>query len=318
MDTQPANLMNAWRTWDRYHRKILRDHPQNFANKLVIRRFRRRISINWKEISKSHPNDHGTRKIRLYRRVKRLEHLTRAARRASRRKHAKTAQNRRENEIDNPEHHEDYLKAETQVLINLKSLIRFEGRVLGEPADVIRVKDEERERDLKRRIQANAQRLSQARLRHEGIVQNPNDIPPDREPSRSGYQQFGQPHRNVDHHPGGKMFHVRLETSHQTTAACWVLTDRHNAIVDRVVAKDAWTIDHFHRWTSPLHWFGDPMDPTNKQPHEALIHEKLVHESILGIRSWHMHAHKLMCRVSSRIDGPSIVPISRCTVADNT
>jgi hypothetical protein len=114
------------------------------------------------------------------------------------------------------------------------------------------------------------------------------------------------------------MYYVHLHTNSQTTAACWVLTDGHNNIADRVVAKDAWDIREFNsKWESPLYWFGDPTDPTAKQPHEALIQEKLVHESILGIRSWHLHANKLMCRVGPSIDCPSSISIGRCTGADN-
>lgn len=103
------------------------------------------------------------------------------------------------------------------------------------------------------------------------------------------------------------MYHFHLETSSQTSAGLWVLSDANNVIRDRVVVKDMWFIGDVYKWTSPLHWFGDPLDPAAKQPQEALIQERLVHETILGIRSWHIHAQKLMCRVSCSIGCPSTV-----------
>lgn len=99
------------------------------------------------------------------------------------------------------------------------------------------------------------------------------------------------------------MYHYHLMTSRPTSVGIWVVSDANNAIIDRVVVKDCWVIDQNFPgdWTDPKFWFGDPMDPLTKQPTEALIHAKLSHdESIVQMRSWHMHAHKLMYRVGPR------------------
>lgn len=322
MDTPPRNLMNAWRAWNAYHRKIIRDDPQDFDTKLKLRRFRKRISVDWKKIGKLYPIDHEARKMRFYQRIRRLKRVEQATQRASRRKHKYARRNMAESVNNDLEPHENFLKWLNQSLRHLRGIIRFERRVLGgqrdEPAEHILEYDLRKVRLLTQRISANSLRLAQARLQHEGIPGNPNATPPNRQPSRSWYQKLGQPHRNIDHLRGGRMFYVHLHTNSQTTAACWVLTDGHNNIADRVVAKDAWDISTFNsKWESPLYWFGDPTDPTAKQPHEALIQEKLVHESILGIRSWHMHANKLMCRVGPSFDCPSSISIGRCTGADN-
>lgn len=322
MDTPPRNLMNAWCAWNAYHRKIIRDDPQDFDTKLKLRRFRKRISVDWKKIGKLYPIDHEARKMRFYQRIRRLKRVEQATQRASRRKHKYARRNMAESVNNDLEPHENFLKWLNQSLRHLRGIIRFERRVLGgqrdEPAEHILEYDLRKVRLLTQRISANSLRLAQARLQHEGIPGNPNATPPNRQPSRSWYQKLGQPHRNIDHLRGGRMFYVHLHTNSQTTAACWVLTDGHNNIADRVVAKDAWDISTFNsKWESPLYWFGDPTDPTAKQPHEALIQEKLVHESILGIRSWHMHANKLMCRVGPSFDCPSSISIGRCTGADN-
>jgi hypothetical protein len=303
MIAQPRNLMDAWRAWDAYHRKIIREFAQDFTNKLALRRFRKRIGLNWKEIGKLHPDDHGDLKRRFLRHSEEFRRVHTAYRRASTRKHAHTAASRANHVNEHLGPHEDYLRALNRVLLELNSLIRFERRVIGEPADRIRNYDQRREVDYQYRFHENALRLALVRPRHEGIAP-PGGVSPNREPSRAGYQQLGQPDRNVDHHPGGYMFYVHLSTNEQTTAACWVLTDGNNVIVDRVVAKDVWDIQSSNKWNSPLYWFGEPMDPITKQPQEALIQEKLVHESILRIRSWHLHAHKLMCRVSPCTDCP--------------
>ena len=98
------------------------------------------------------------------------------------------------------------------------------------------------------------------------------------------------------------MYYHHLYTSHQTTAAVWVRTDEQNNIVERVVAKDCWFIEEIPYWADPKMWFGDPDDPTTKVPMEALIQEGLRHDSVLRLRGWHMHPHKLMCRVCSSVD----------------
>ena len=268
MDTPPRNLMNAWCAWNAYHRKIIRDDPQDFDTKLKLRRFRKRISVDWKKIGKLYPIDHEARKMRFYQRIRRLKRVEQATQRASRRKHKYARRNMAESVNNDLEPHENFLKWLNQSLRHLRGIIRFERRVLGgqrdEPAEHILEYDLRKVRLLTQRISANSLRLAQARLQHEGIPGNPNATPPNRQPSRSWYQKLGQPHRNIDHLRGGRMYYVHLHTNSQTTAACWVLTDGHNNIADRVVAKDAWDISTFNsKWESPLYWFGDPTDPTD-------------------------------------------------------
>ena len=113
------------------------------------------------------------------------------------------------------------------------------------------------------------------------------------------------------------MFYQHLDTSEKTTIGLWILTNENNIIVDRVVAKDCWWIEQVREWASPSTWWGNYQDPTTKLLPEALIQEGLVHDSILGIRSWHMHPHKLMCRVCSSVDSSPLIFLRQRTAADD-
>lgn len=301
MATRPPNLLDAWRTWNAHHRQILKEYPQDFAGKVAIRKARKRIGDDWKKLSKLYPNDHGVRKLRFYRHVARLDIARMASRRAATRMQAMGAQNVAHGLATGPE---DSLEAQIQVLRDLKSLIELEHMVMGQPADRIRHYDEGRVNPLQHGITALEDQVVQARIYYESDSDSVQNPPPRRKSNRTGYQQRTQD-RNVDPHYGGNMYHFHLCTSRQTSAGLWVVCGAHNTIVDRVVVKDCWHIQEFNRWTSSAWWIGDAMDPTTKEPSEALIHQKLHHESILRLRSWHMHAHKLMFRVGPSTDCPS-------------
>jgi hypothetical protein len=296
------NLRNCWSVWNAHHLKIKTNFPEDFIDGHEVRRFHKLIKAGWGDIGALHPINHVALKRQFYNAVRRVQDLTDDLPRAENRLNVQVAHNRANGDTDATGIHDDFLATQIDLLRAIKDLVRIE-RAIGTPADYIRQYDTHKENPLMLEITAFSQRLARVRRQYEGYVPIDSDqIPPMRQPSRSGYQQRRQPHRDIDHHPGGEMFYHHLDTSHQTTAACWILTNGNNVIVDRVVAKDCWYIEEIEQWTDPTMWFGDPMDPITKQLPEALIQEKLVHDSILRIRSWHIHAHKLMCRVCSSIN----------------
>jgi hypothetical protein len=300
MATPPPNLMDAWRTWNAYHRHILREFPQDFAGKVAIRTFRKKISDDWKELSKLHPNDHGVRKLQFHRRAKALDGARNTEREAVTSLQALDAPNVADRHATEAE---VLLAARIQVLRELESLIDLERMVMGQPADRIRHYDERRVNAFQLEIRAAERQVRVARILYESDTDSDDNPPPRRKESRTGYQQELQ-ERNVGSHSGGDMYHIHLSTSAQSSVGVWVLCGAHNTIVDRVVVKDCWFIQAYPRWTDTEWWIGDP---TTMQPSEALIHRKLHHESILRLRSWHMHAHKLMFRVGPCIDPPSTI-----------
>lgn len=313
MAAPQPNLMDAWRTWNAYHRQVPKDFDADFTNKIVKRRFWKKISTEWKKIGTRYPAVHTARKLDFRRCVMRLERSRAAVLRAVATREAQDVQNDILNLDNQPEPQENVLQAKIQELRALKNLVRIERSVIKEPADLIRHWDERRMRRLKDEIQTIGHGVLRVRNLFEGQVPKDADegtIPPRLQLSRTGYQGLPQG-RNVDPHPGGRMFHFHLRSSRATSAGLWILSDANNNVVDRVVVKDCWVPNHDfpQDWTDRKFWLGDRMDPTTKQPMEAVIHAKLSHdESILHMRSWHMHAHKLMYRV-----GPCISNISHLT-----
>lgn len=297
MATRPPTLLDAWHTWNFYHRQVLKDFPRDTVGKVAIRVFRKRISDDWKSIGVLHPNTHGVRKVRFHKAVERLRFVTEQYRRASERLSAEINRG----VLGEPETHEHLMNAQIVKLQVLQANVNAERLDLGPPADRIRGYDRRRAIALMREFQVTGQQAAIARDQHEQAIGN---IPP-RQDGR-GRREYGPRYqrrvqqRNVDPHPGGKMFYHHLFTSSQTTAGVWIRTDAHNQVVDRVAVKDAYFITTFDQWwTNPAKWFGDVLNPTTKEPWEVRIHRNLPdHENILRFRSWHMHPAKLMYRVS--------------------
>jgi hypothetical protein len=295
MAARPDTLLDAWHSWNTHHRHIPKDIPQHFANKTAINKFHRQIRASWKNLSVEHPITHGQRKLRFHNTAKRLRFVNRQYLRPSERLAAEINRG----VLGEPETHELVLHTQIVKLQALKAIVRIEDVDLGPPADV-RDYDNRRVTAVKNEFQVTAGQAARARRQHEINIDNERPPTEGRGRERYGprYQQNVQ-RRNVDRHAGGNMYYQGLYNSEVTTAGVWILSDANNVVVDRVAVKDAYLFRYFnHLWINQANWFGDALDPTTKQPWEVRIHQKLLDPSILRFRGWHMHADKLMYRVS--------------------
>lgn len=302
---QPS-LMECWRAWNAHHRRVLRDYSDEFTNKNVKRRFCKRISLEWKKIGVRYPQAHERRKRQFHQAATSFIRRRAEVAVAQAARNAYIAHNRAINVIPQPEPYEAFLEATIRMLRDLNRVVRIERSAIRQPCDFVRQWDERSVTTMMHGIQRIGLRVARVRTRYEGTVP-PNapgrPLPPNLHTSRTRGQQRQQD-RDVDPRPGGLMYHMPIATNPQTSAGLWVLSDAHNTVVDRVVVKDCYFIRNPWGWTHERFWYGDPMDPTTKRPTEAVLHEKVSQqgrqESILDIRSWRLHAHKLMYRVSPR------------------
>jgi hypothetical protein len=313
---QPT-LLKCWHTWNGYHKNVKIDYPEDFSDGHEVRKLHFLIKRCWKQIETLHPNNHGNLKRQFHHAARNVEDLTEQLSDAELHMNLRINTNSTNGHADRPEVHEDFYRVQLDLFRAIQDLVRIE-RAIGAPASYIKQYDKHRAALLRPPIEAFPRRLAGVRRRFEGYQPFDSDIdPPNRQQSRSDYQKRSQPDRNIDHHPEGSMYYYHLYTSHQTTAAVWVRTDEQNNIVERVVAKDCWFVEEIPYWADPKMWFGDSDDPTTKVPMEALIQEGLRHDSVLRLRGWHMHPHKLLCRVCSSVDCSPLVSMKQRPTADD-